>query len=482
MLNDLQLNNILEDFDIAYWTISLLNKEVNWSEHFNTLVGKPEFPESNFEYFLKKILHKDYRYDFRIYFDKLTEENEAFSIELKLKLNNGKYRWFECRNLKNKGNNKENAVLLFVNIHQNKRDQYTIEENFFYYRETAQMTNTGGWYLDTLNKNIYWDNVTKKIIGCPLDYQPPYEEHFRFYAPEEHPVIISAFEKCENYGIPFKVELKMRNLYNKDFWVRATGKPVYNEEQNVIGIRGVFQDINEQKVNELNLQNSLDIIATQNSRLFNFAHIVSHHLRSHSSNLSLISELLKEAKTDKDKIDLIPNVVDISENLDSAINELNEIVNKQTVLRKERRIISFEKALSGVIASTSSLINRENAKIVAEFHALKEISYIPEYLESILLNLITNAIKYKHPGRKPVIYIQTYVKYETPFLEISDNGLGIDLDQYGDKMFGMYKTFHENLDSRGIGLFITKNQVEALGGSISVTSTVDVGTTFKIKF
>ncbi|MBI6116401.1 sensor histidine kinase [Salegentibacter maritimus] len=482
MLNDIQLNSILEDFDIAYWKINLLNKEVSWSEHFNTLVGKPELSESNFDYFLKEILHSDYRYDFRIYFEKLTEENEAFSIEVKLKLSNGKYRWFECRNLINKDNNRKTAVLLFVNIHQSKRDQYTIEENFFYYHETAQMTNTGGWYIDIVNRNIYWDNVTKKIIDCPLDYQPPYEEHFKFYAPQEHATVMSAFEKCEKYGIPFKLELKMRNLYHKDFWICATGKPVYNEEQKIIGIRGVFQDINKQKINELNLQNSLDIIATQNSRLFNFAHIVSHSLRSHSSNLCLIAELLKEAKTDTDKVELIPNVTDISENLDSAINQLNEIVNKQTLLRKERRIISFEKALSGVMASTSSLINRENAKIVAEFHNLKEISYIPEYLESILLNLITNAIKYKHPGRKPVIFIQTYMKNETPFLEISDNGLGIDLDRYGDKMFGMYKTFHENLDSRGIGLFITKNQVETLGGSISVTSTIDVGTTFKIKF
>jgi signal transduction histidine kinase len=67
-------------------------------------------------------------------------------------------------------------------------------------------------------------------------------------------------------------------------------------------------------------------------------------------------------------------------------------------------------------------------------------------------------------------------------LEISDNGRGIDLNQYGDKMFGMYKTFHSNPDAKGIGLFITKNQVETMGGSISVTSTVNIGTTFKIKF
>ena len=483
MLNDLQLNSILEDFDIAYWKINLFSKEITWSEHFNALVGNPEIKEDRFEFFINQILHPDYRYDFRIHFEELIKENEPFSFEIKLKLENDKYRWFECRNLKSKGLNfRETAVLLFVNIHQSKRDQYTIEENFFYYRETAEMTSTGGWYVDTINKNIYWDDVSRKIIDCPQDFQPDYEDRLRFYAKEHHAKMLSAFDKCENYGIPFKLELKMNTLYNREFWVRLTGKPVYNEEQEVVGIRGVLQNIDDNKNNELNLQNSLDIIASQNSRLFNFAHIVSHHLRSHTSNLSLIVELLKETKTDQDKIDLLANVEDVSENLDNAISQLNKVVSIQTLLRKERVKISFEEALELVLASISSLINRENAKIIAEFQKLKEISYIPEYLESILLNLITNAIRYRQPGRKPVIFIQTYVENEKEFLEISDNGMGIDLDAHGDKMFGMYKTFHQNPEAKGIGLFITKNQVEALGGTISVTSTVDIGTTFKIKF
>lgn len=483
MLNDLQLNSILEDFDIAYWKINLFSKEIGWSEHFNSLVGSPEIKEDRFEFFINQILHPDYRYDFRIHFEELIKENEPFSFEIKLKLENGKYRWFECRNLKSKGQSfRETAVLLFVNIHQSKRDQYTIEENFFYYRETAEMTSTGGWYVDTINKNIYWDDVSRKIIDCPQDFQPDYEDRLRFYAKEHHTKMLSAFDKCENYGIPFKLELKMNTLYNREFWVRLTGKPVYNEEQEVVGIRGVLQNIDDNKNNELNLQNSLDIIASQNSRLFNFAHIVSHHLRSHTSNLSLIVELLKETKTDQDKIDLLANVEDVSENLDAAISQLNKVVSIQTLLRKERVKIRFEEALELVLASISSLINRENAKIIAEFQKLKEISYIPEYLESILLNLITNAIRYRQPGRKPVIFIQTYVENEKEFLEVSDNGMGIDLDAHGDKMFGMYKTFHQNPDAKGIGLFITKNQVEALGGTISVTSTVDIGTTFKIKF
>ena len=483
MLNELQLNSILEDFDVAFWKINLYSKKINWSPHFSSLVGNPETGEDNFTYFINNILHKDYRYDFREHFENLTLNSEPFNLELRLKLENGKYRWFECRNLKSREKGlSDSAVLLFVNIHQAKRDQYTIEENFFYYRETAEMTSTGGWYLDVVNDNVYWDNVTKRILGCPADYEPLPQDKLKFYAPEHQEKAQTLFTKCAKYGIPFMVEIKMLTLHNREFWVKATGKPVYSNEQEIVGIRGVYQDIDENKTNELNLQNSLDIIASQSSRLFNFAHIVSHNLRSHSSNLSLISQLLKEAKTSEDKLDLLLNVDHISGNLDEAIRELNDLVTRQTVLNKELKTVSFKSALDVVVASTSSLINRENAQIIADFDALNELNYIPEYLESILLNLITNAIRYKHAGRKPVIYIQTYRENANCFLEVSDNGMGIDLAQAGDKMFGMYKTFHRHPEAKGIGLFITKNQVETMGGEISVTSTVNIGTTFKIKF
>ncbi|HET8753489.1 MAG TPA: PAS domain-containing sensor histidine kinase [Salinimicrobium sp.] len=483
MLNDLQLNSILEDFDVAYWKINLYTKQISWSEHFHALVGYPETGEDKLGFFLDEILHKDYRYDFREHFENLTNSAKSFHFELRLKLQNGKYRWFECRNLKSREKGlADSAVLLFVNIHQAKRDEYTIEENFFYYRETAEMTSTGGWYLDVNTDAVYWDNVTKKILGCPVDYEPKPEDKMKFYAPEHHEKVWEMFNKCTKYGIPFKVEIKMLTISNREFWVRATGKPVYSQEQEVIGIRGVFQDIDENKTNELNLQNSLDIIASQNSRLFNLAHIVSHDLRSHSSNLSLIAQLLQEAKTSRDKLDLLQNVDNISGNLDDAIRQLNEMVTTQKTFVKERKMVKFQETLDIVEASTSSLLNRENAQIIADFDALNEINYIPEYLESILLNLITNAVKYKYKGRNPIIFIQTYKENGNCFMEVSDNGMGIDLDQHGEKMFGMYKTFHRHPEAKGIGLFITKNQVEVMGGNISVTSTVNIGTTFKIKF
>jgi len=133
--------------------------------------------------------------------------------------------------------------------------------------------------------------------------------------------MLTAFGKCEKFGIPFKLELKMVSLQDSEFLVRLTGKPVYNNEQAVVGIRGVLQNIDENKSNELNLQNFLDIIENQNSRLFNFAHIVSQHLRSHSSNLDL------------------------------AISRLNFPVSIQASIKKVKVHIKFEEALEIVLAS-----------------------------------------------------------------------------------------------------------------------------------
>ena len=103
-------------------------------------------------------------------------------------------------------------------------------------------------------------------------------------------------------------------------------------------------------------------------------------------------------------------------------------------------------------------------------------------MDSIILNLVSNAVKYKSPDRPPLITINAMKSKKGILLSISDNGLGIDLDKYGDKIFGMYKTFHNREDAKGFGLYLIKNQIEAMGGSITVQSEVDKGTTFNVYF
>ena len=111
-----------------------------------------------------------------------------------------------------------------------------------------------------------------------------------------------------------------------------------------------------------------------------------------------------------------------------------------------------------------------------------EVYTNPAYFESILQNLVSNAIKYRSPERSPIVQINLIQENDYVLLEVTDNGLGIDLQKYGSRIFGMYKTFHRNKDAKGLGLFITKTQIEAINGKIEIASTVNMGTSFKVYF
>jgi signal transduction histidine kinase len=110
------------------------------------------------------------------------------------------------------------------------------------------------------------------------------------------------------------------------------------------------------------------------------------------------------------------------------------------------------------------------------------VECLPAYLESIILNLVTNAIKYSDKSKAAKIIFTSSENSEFVILSIKDNGLGIDLERHKESIFGLYNTFHKNNDARGVGLYLTKNQIENMGGKIEVESEIAIGSTFKIYF
>jgi signal transduction histidine kinase len=96
--------------------------------------------------------------------------------------------------------------------------------------------------------------------------------------------------------------------------------------------------------------------------------------------------------------------------------------------------------------------------------------------------MISNAIRYSSPGRKPQIKIKSFVEDNWAIVEFADNGLGMDLKRYGDRLFGLYQRFHGHKEGKGLGLYMTRSQITAMGGKIEVESEVDKGTKFKIYF
>ena len=282
-------------------------------------------------------------------------------------------------------------------------------------------------------------------------------------------------------GTPFHTTVKMLTYDKKEFWARATGKPVFDEDENIIGIRGVFQDINDEKLREISIEKSLQVISQQNGRLLNFAHIVSHNLRSHSSNFQLSLDLLNNIDSKEEEQELLEGLRSISDNLNTTIHHLNEVVTIQSKATDARKEIELDKVLQHVKGSIQRNILECDATIYSDFSEVPKVTYIPAYMESIMFNLLTNAVKFRHPDRPAVIDVFTIEEDLDTYLIVKDNGRGIDLDAYGDRIFNMYQTFHDLKDSVGMGLFITKNQIESQNGTIEIESKVDEGTTFKIK-
>ena len=255
--------------------------------------------------------------------------------------------------------------------------------------------------------------------------------------------------------------------------------PIYKDNE-IIGSQAYLHDITSIRKAENDMRKLLELTQRQNERLKNFTHIVSHNLRSHSSNLSGLINLLRiEWPEFKDNV-YFANFQTTVNNLTDVIYNLSEVALIQTEDDKQFSLVDLTNIVENAIANVYGLA--ETAGVEIRFSKSDSIFVKGDraYLDSITLNLLTNSIKYKAEGRSAFVEISITQVDEFVQLDVRDNGLGIDLERQGRKMFGMYKTFHKHPDARGVGLFLTKNQVEAMGGRIQVESTVDQGTIFSV--
>ncbi|WP_159476560.1 PAS domain-containing sensor histidine kinase [Dyadobacter sp. 3J3] len=250
-------------------------------------------------------------------------------------------------------------------------------------------------------------------------------------------------------------------------------------------VKGFFvqvADIHDLKLLEKDLTLSNQIVSDQNKRLHNFANIVSHNLKSYSSNLASLLQMLHSAESEEEKNEIIRYLTDLSNGFSGTVNHLTEIVSVQNLRDKDHVACNLLSFINKIIEILKIQIENSGAVIRHNINPELILHTNPIYLESIILNLLTNALKYRHPGRPPLIELNARTERQQIVFQVKDNGLGIDLKKYGTHLFEMNQTFHGNQDANGIGLYITKYQIESLGGFIEVASEVDAGSTFSVYF
>lgn len=258
--------------------------------------------------------------------------------------------------------------------------------------------------------------------------------------------------------------------------------PLFDLEGKISGIIGIGMDITAMKRKEDQLRNLINITSVQNKKLMNFAHIVSHNLRSHSANFSMLLKLLSKEEDQREREQILGMLNHASDSLLETLDNLNQVVDINVNLSLEREPINLHAAIAKVANTLSAFLKGSRVEVINKIDKDLEVHAVPAYLDSIILNLLTNAVKYSSPERSPQIVLGAVEREGRVEFRVSDNGLGIDLERYGDKVFGMYKTFHNRKDAKGIGLYLIKNQIEAMDGSIAVESQVNRGTTFTVYF
>ena len=293
------------------------------------------------------------------------------------------------------------------------------------------------------------------------------------------------FKEISN-ALKTKNELNFETLNSRksgdDYWVNFSMFPINNAEGEHSHWISIQREITEEKKKEKEKEQLIRELMQNNNDLKQFSYITSHNLRAPLSNLTGLLNLLDDIEIKDEELTEILSGFKISTDL------LNETVNDliKVIIIKDSPSVYKEKTNVQVVYSNveiqiKSLITRCRPIIKVNFEKAPFLVTNKSYLESILLNLMTNALKYK--AERPLkIDISTTETEDNFQLIFEDNGIGIDLELNKNKIFGLYQRFHDYPDSKGLGLYLVKSQIESLGGSISVKSKVDHGTKFIINF
>lgn len=262
-------------------------------------------------------------------------------------------------------------------------------------------------------------------------------------------------------------------------WLHWTSIPVPEKKL----VYAIARDISYYKGLENERVTHLSELAKVNEELKKLSYLTSHDLRSPVNNLISMTELIDPDKiNDEDTLQVIKYIKHSAQALKNSLNSFVDLLKEKEVSEKNLEKVCFSEVFERVCISIRSLIKKSKASFFSDFEEAESVYFNTAYLESIFLNLFTNSIKYAKPGVPPVISIRSVRDARETTLTYSDNGIGFDMDKDGHQIFKLKHKTDANKDSKGVGLYLVHNHVTSLGGSISVDSRVNEGTTFTIKF
>ncbi|MDB5132090.1 MAG: domain S-box protein [Mucilaginibacter sp.] len=283
-------------------------------------------------------------------------------------------------------------------------------------------------------------------------------------------------------GNPVNYEANYPQQDGPGEWYCISINPVKDTEHHTIGLCCSATNITTSKTAELERNRVSNDLVHRNKDLEQFAYIVSHNLRAPLANIISLSRMLRQDDLPlNDKAESEEFLFQSISKLDEIVNDLNQILQVRRDISETKEKVVFFELVNNLLTGFRHLITQEHISVVTDFAGAEYIHTIKSYLHSIFYNLISNSIKYRQPGIPLIIEVKSRKRGKKIVLTFKDNARGIDLSAKGEEVFGLYKRFHTDTEGKGLGLYMVKTQVEALGGTIGISSQPNIGTTFSVE-
>lgn len=342
----------------------------------------------------------------------------------------------------------------------------------------------GIWDSDLISGKVYRNEIWSDMLGySPYEIEPTYEGWRKLVHPEDYENIDRSIKSHHDGETLFNnYEHRLFTKSGEWKWVLSLSKIVStNTEGKATRLIGIHIDIDEIKNKELQLQALSDELIHSNRELEKFAYITSHNLRAPVVNIISLIELLDmEGIGDANNKIIIEKVQQSVNRLENTLNDLIEVVTAKKQALAQKTTIKISEVCNDVLSNLESQLTKVDADVILNFEGKDEILYVRGILESVLQNLITNAIKYRNTEKKLKIEISTHTDNEYTYLYVRDNGIGFDSNTLGHKLFKLYERLHYHIEGKGMGLYLIKTQIESLNGKIEVYSKPLQGALFTI--
>lgn len=243
----------------------------------------------------------------------------------------------------------------------------------------------------------------------------------------------------------------------------------------------IARDVTEKKNAEIELRKITDDLIQRSKSIEQFSYIISHNLRAPIANILGLREVLKNSVSEAERARIIGFLFIAVQKLDEIVKDLNKIMEVKFQINESRQEVSMPELLNVIQSGIENRMPGVGIRVFSDFNEVDRVSTLKSYLHSIFCNLISNSVKFKSENKEAVIWVKSFKTKNGFKISFTDNGIGIDLNENGDKLFGLYKRFHPHIEGKGLGLFMVKTQVEALQGTISVKTKPNEGTEFIIE-